>query len=184
MYELRVPKDRVAVLIGKDGKVKKEIELDTKTKISIDSKEGDIFITGEDALGLYNAREVVKAVGRGFNPEVALLLLKPDYSFEMIDVQEYAGKSKEKLLRLKGRVIGEEGKSRRIIEELTESYVSIYGKTVSVIGSIESVAIAKQAIESLLKGATHASVYKFLEKKRRELKRIKLLGESIEFKNN
>jgi len=182
IYELRIPKDRIAVLIGKQGKVKSEIEAETKTKIKVDSKEGDVFLTGEDALGLYNTREVIKAIGRGFNPDIALLLMKPDYCFEVIDVTDYSGKSKETMLRLKGRVIGREGKSRKLIEELAESYVSVYGKTISIIGSPESTAIARQAIESLLRGSTHANVFKFLERKRRELKRIRIFGEDIELK--
>ncbi|MBI4143366.1 RNA-processing protein, partial [Candidatus Woesearchaeota archaeon] len=85
-YELKVPKNRVAVIIGKEGSIKKDIEESTKTKLNIDSKEGDVFVSGEDALGLYTAREIIKAIGRGFNPEVAKLLLKPDYVFEVIDV--------------------------------------------------------------------------------------------------
>ncbi|MCX6707311.1 MAG: KH domain-containing protein [Candidatus Woesearchaeota archaeon] len=39
-YDIKIPKDRVAVLIGKKGEVKKEIEECTKSKIKIDSKEG------------------------------------------------------------------------------------------------------------------------------------------------
>ncbi len=170
-YELKVPKERVAVLIGKDGKVKKSIEADTKTKISIDSEEGDIFIYGKDALGLYTAREVIRSIGRGFNPEIAKLLLKQDYIFELINLNEYTGKSKNTLLRLKGRVIGKEGKSRKLIEDLSESYISVYGKSIGIIGSSESVLIAKKAVEALLRGSTHANVYKWLEKKRREMKR-------------
>ena len=81
-YELKIPQERVAVLIGKNGEVKKNIEEDTKTQIKIDSLEGDIFIYGEDALGLYTAREVTRSIGRGFNPEIAKLLLKQDYVFE------------------------------------------------------------------------------------------------------
>src|SRR3989338_2871264 len=100
-YELKVPKNRVAVIIGKGGSIKKEIEESTKTKLTIDSKEGDIFVSGEDALGLYTAREIIKAIGRGFNPDIAKLLLKPDYIFEVVDLSEYAGKSKEAMLRLK-----------------------------------------------------------------------------------
>ena len=43
-YELKIPKDRVAVLIGMKGNVKKAIEEETKSKINVDSKEGDIFV--------------------------------------------------------------------------------------------------------------------------------------------
>ena len=174
-YELKVPKNRVAVIIGKEGSVKKEIEEATKTKLNIDSKEGDVFVTGEDALGLYTAREMIKAVGRGFNPELARLLLKPDYIFEVVDLSEYTGKSNDAMLRLKGRVIGKEGKSRKIIEELTECNISVFGKTISIIGLPESVASARQAVESLLRGSTHANVYKWLEKRRRNLKRRAIL---------
>ncbi len=170
-YELKVPKNRVAVIIGKEGSIKKEIEEATNTRLNIDSKEGDIFVSGEDALGLYTAREIIKAIGRGFNPDIAMLLLKPDYIFEVIDVSEYVGKSKEAMLRLKGRVIGKEGKSRRLIEELTECNISVFGKTISIIGLPESAANARQAVESLLRGSTHANVYKWLERRRRELKR-------------
>lgn len=170
-YELKVPKNRIAVIIGKEGAIKKELEESTSTKLNIDSKEGDVFVSGEDALGLYTAREIIKAIGRGFNPDIARLLLKPDYIFEVVDLSEYVGKSKEAMLRLKGRVIGKEGKSRKLIEELAECNISVFGKTISIIGSPESSASARHAVESLLRGSTHANVYKWLERRRRELKR-------------
>ncbi len=174
-YELRIPKSRVAVLIGKEGVIKRELEAATGTKLEIDSKEGDVFLSGKDALGLYTAREIIKAIGRGFNPEIAQLLLKQDYVFEMVYMQDYSGKSKDVMLRLKGRVIGKEGKSRKLIEELTEAYISVFGKTISMLGQPENVAAARHAIEALLRGSTHSSVYKWLEKRRRELKRRKLI---------
>lgn len=174
-YELKIPKERVAILIGKQGEVKKNLESDTNTKVEIDSNEGDVFISGKDALGLYTAREVIRAIGRGFNPEIARLLLKQDYIFEHIDLDDYTGKSRNSTLRLKGRVIGKEGKSRKLIEELSEAYISVYGKTICIIGLPESTSIAKRAVESLLMGSTHANVYKWLEKKRRELKRNRIV---------
>jgi len=176
MYELKIPQDRIAVLIGKKGEVKKEIEESTKSNIKVDSKEGDVYITGEDGLGLFNAKEVIKSIGRGFNPDIALLLLKPDYVLEIIELKDYAGKSKDTMERLRGRVIGRAGKSRQLIEELTECYVSVYGKTISIVGTPESASTAKKAVESLLSGSNHATVYKFLEKKRRNLKRARILG--------
>jgi len=175
LYELKIPQERVAVLIGKNGDVKKAIEADTKTNINIDSLEGDIFIDGSDALGLYTAREIIRSIGRGFNPEISKLLLKQDYVFEYIALSGYTGKSKNTLLRLKGRVIGKEGKSRRLIEELSEAYISVFGKSVSIIGTAESASMAKRAVEALLRGSTHANVYRWLEKKRRGMKKKRII---------
>ncbi|MFP4111802.1 MAG: KH domain-containing protein [Candidatus Woesearchaeota archaeon] len=167
-YELKIPKERVAVLIGIDGTVKSNLENETKTKIKVDSEEGDVFIKGDDAILLFNAREVVKAIGRGFNPEISFLLLKSDYMFELISLMDVI-KSKNSIKRLKGRVIGHEGKARRIIEEMTECHVSVYGKTIGVIGRAERIGYAKEAVKKLIEGSPHSSVYKWLEKKRKEM---------------
>lgn len=174
-YELRVPKERIAVIIGTEGETKKILERDLKVKLLIDSKEGDVTLMGDDAIQLYTGKEIVRAIARGFNPQIALLLLKPDYAFELIDLTDYA-KQANHLQRLKGRVIGTAGKSRRIIEQATESYVSVYGKTIGLISPVENIMIAKQAIEALLSGSPHSSVYRWLEKKRRDLKRASILG--------
>jgi ribosomal RNA assembly protein len=180
-YDLKVPKERVAVLIGKHGEVKKNIEEATKCKLQIDSKEGDVFITGNDSIGLYEAREVVRAVARGFNPDLACLLLKQDYMLDTLDLRDYAP-TKNAQIRLKGRVIGSEGKSRRVIEELTETHVSVYGKTISIIGEIVNVGIAKAAIEKLLEGGMHAGVFRELEKKRKDF-RLRKIEENFNVKD-
>lgn len=168
-YELKIPKERIAVLIGQKGDIKNEIEDETHCKINIDSKEGDVIISGEDTLGMFTAREIIKAIARGFSPEHAKLLLKQDHTLEIVNMQDYSGKSKNKSIRLKGRVIGSEGKSRKLLEEMTETFISVYGKTISIIGRPDNVTTARKAVESLLAGSPHASVYKWLEKKRREL---------------
>ncbi len=170
LYDTKIPKERIAVLIGKDGETKKQIESALNVKLRIDSNEGDVFLEGKDALGLYCAGEVVKAVGRGFNPDIALLLLKQDYILEIVNMAGYI-KSKKSIIRLKGRVIGAEGRSRKIIEEFTETYISVYGKTIGIIGLSEKVAVARKAVELLLNGSPHSTVYKWLEKRRRDMKR-------------
>lgn len=166
VYELRIPRDRVAVLIGKSGEIKRNIESSTRTKMDIDSKEGLVVINGNDALLLYLAREVVRAVGRGFNPDIALDLLKQDYGLEIIPIMDFA-RNQNDLGRLRGRVIGEKGKSRNTIESLTDTRICVYGKTVAIIGPYESIPDARRAVVDLLSGATHAAVYRWLEKKRR-----------------
>src|SRR3989338_7643879 len=130
-YELKIPKARLAVLIGKNGEIKRGIEKETDTKITIDSKEGDIFVSGSDAIKLYATRELIRAIGRGFNPDVAKLLLKTDYVFDLINLKDFCRNNSD-ITRVKGRVIGTEGKCRRFIEEMTETNISVFGNTVSI----------------------------------------------------
>ena len=168
-YDLKVPKDRVAVLIGKNGEVKKQLEEATNCKLKIDSEEGDVFITGNDSIGLYTAREIVRAVGRGFNPEIALELLDEHNYFEMIELTYYVGNSKNNLIRVRSRIIGTEGKARKTIEELTDTKIVVYGKTISIIGEHEGVSLARKAFESLLAGSRHSTVYAWLDKQKKEM---------------
>jgi len=175
-YELKIPRERIAVLIGKEGAVKKQIESATATSLDIDSNEGEVKLIGTDAIGLYTCREVVRAIGRGFNPEIAFLLLKQDYGFEMISIADFAD-TKNDSVRLKGRVIGESGKSRRVIEELTGCNVSVYGKTVALVGGVEWLPSARRAVEALLSGSPHSAVYHWLEKRRKELRHRELAGD-------
>ena len=167
-YELKIPEERVAVLIGTKGETKKLIEEQADCELDI-SKEGEVMIVGDDGIKLYVAREIVKAIGRGFNPNIALLLTKPDYTLEFIELKDIAGKSKNTMLRLKGRIIGKGGKSREEIERLTDTYISVYGKTVGIIGEVAWAALARQAVGMLLDGAMHRTVFQFLEKKKKEI---------------
>lgn len=167
--EVKVPKERVAVIIGKSGSTKKNIEKFTNSKLVVDSKEGTVKFYSDDPITILQLKDIITAIGRGFNPDIALNLLKTDYVLEVIDITDF-GKTKKAKIRLKGRVIGEGGKARRTVESLTETDISVYGKTVSIIGEIEHVSIAKRAVLSLLSGSPHSRVYSWLEKKRKELK--------------
>jgi ribosomal RNA assembly protein len=174
-YDLRITKDRIAVLIGAKGETKTDLEKESTCKINIDSKEGDVTITGKDAIQLFALREVIKAISRGFNPELAKQLLKQDYILEVISLNDYS-KEKSQQQRLKGRVIGADGKSRNTIEGLTDCSISVYGKTISMLGSVENVATCKRAVETLLSGSPHANVYKWLERQKK-LTRMKGIEE-------
>jgi len=176
---VKVPKDRIGALVGPDGRVKESIERKLSVELGIDSESGDITITlnpeAEDPSILFRAKEVVTAVGRGFSPERAFRLLQDeDAVLQVIDLRESLGRSVSDIQRLKGRIIGKEGKTRRTIEELTQVDVSVHGHTVSIIGNLDQVEIARKAIQMILRGSQHATVYRFLHRKRRELKKKKL----------
>ena len=170
IYELTIPKKRIAVLIGKKGSTKRKIEKITSTKLTIDSELGLVTLNGEDSLKAYQTKSVIEAIGRGFNPNIALSLLNDDICFEIIPIQNFSGKNKNNLIRIKSRVIGTRGKCRKTIESLTNTEISIYGKTVSIIGELQNVLIAKKAVEDILAGAPHSPVYKTIELSFRKLR--------------
>jgi len=176
---VKVPRERIGALIGPDGRVKASIEKKLSVELRIDSQTGDIEITlmpnAQDPTVLFRAKEVILAIGRGFSPEHAFRLLEDDEAvLEVIDLRETVGRSQSDMKRLKGRIIGKEGKTRRIIEELTEATVSVYGHTVSIIGNMDQADAAKEAIRMLIRGSLHRTVYRFLHRKRRELKKKKM----------
>lgn len=171
---LKIPRERVGVLIGKNGITKDEIENLTKTDLDIDSDTGSIAISPteetEDPLSVWKARYIVKAIGRGFNPEISIKLMDDETLLEIINLPDYVGKSKKAILRQKARIIGKEGRTKDIITDMTGVDISIYGKTVAIIGGMEQIHIAKEAVEMILNGVRHKTVYAFVEKKSRDMK--------------
>jgi len=176
---VKVPKERIGALIGPDGHVKESVEKQLSVELQIDSQTGDITITlspkATDPSLLFRAREVITAIGRGFSPERAFKLLRnDDIILLVIDLRDMVGRSQSDIKRLKGRIIGKEGKTRRIIEELTDANVSVHGNTVAIIGDMDQAEAAREAIEMLIRGSQHRTMYRFLHKKRRELKKKRL----------
>ena len=113
----------------------------------------------------------MKAIGRGFSPERALTLANEDFDLAVIDLEEYVGDSDNAQARIRGRIIGKEGRSRTIIEELTETQISVYGGTVAIIGNIEALPAAREAVIMLIRGSFHKTVWNYLFAYRRDLKK-------------
>jgi ribosomal RNA assembly protein len=126
----------------------------------------------EDPSLLFRAQDVITAIGRGFSPEHAFRLINDEEALlDVIDLRIVFGRSESDIKRVKGRIIGMNGKTRRIIEELTDTNVAVYGHTVSIIGNADQAEAAREAIQMLVKGSLHSTVYRFLHRKRRELKK-------------
>jgi len=176
---ITIPLERMGVLIGTEGATKSKIENAFKVHLLIQSQSGVVEIVpredSEDPTTILRARDVVLAIARGFSPERGLELVDDDIVLDIIDLREMFGKNERDISRLKGRVIGREGKIRRLIEEMTDAKVSVYGHTISILGEYETVTAAREAIELLLKGKQHSTVYKLLRKIKRESKKRETL---------
>ncbi len=170
MKHVTVPKDRIGVLIGEGGETMREIESRAEVRLDIDSETGSVRVesVGDPILGL-KGPDIVKAIGRGFAPEDAFRLLDDDMQrLDLIDIAA-ATRNKKDLRRKKGRLIGEGGRTRELMAELSGADVVIYGTTLGAIGSPEQVDAVRSAAEMILDGAPHGAVYSFLERRHNEM---------------
>ncbi|MDP6156358.1 MAG: KH domain-containing protein [Candidatus Thermoplasmatota archaeon] len=177
MLYLKIPHERIPILVGTNGEVKREIEIKTGIRVLIDSEEGTVDLDetfAKDPLFALKVRDVVKAIARGFSPEKAMDIIELDLYFALVDIREYTGKKPKRIREMKGRMIGKEGKTKRIIEQLGDCKLSIYGHTVAIIGDYVGIDISRTAVDMVLSGSKHASVYGYLERKRREARTSKI----------
>ena len=121
----------------------------------------EIEISDDDPIAVMTVKTVFQAFGRGFDFDTSLNLLDEEFTLEVIDISRYA-KSRSRLVTLKGRVIGTEGKAKNIIERETETKIAVYGKTISIIGRFQNVDKARDAIGLLLSGRKHGTDFRFL----------------------
>jgi len=167
----RIPEDRVAVVIGPGGRTKKAIATATATRIDIDADEGEVCVMGPDTdpMGVLTARDIVLAIGRGFSPERAMRLLKENTYLGILDIKFATGhREKAALRRIRSRVIGTRGRARTRIEELSGCSMSVYGSTVALIGEEEQLDHATRAVELLVKGSEHSTVFHLLARLKRD----------------
>jgi ribosomal RNA assembly protein len=172
-----ISKDRIGVLIGENGRVKDQIERDLNVILNVDGEAGVVVIRARDPnvnpLAVLKAKDAVTAIARGFSPEKAFELFDEDIILHVLDLRELFGKSESDIQRIKGRIIGRDGKSRRSIEEITQADISINEHAIGIIGSYDSVSLAREGVEMLIKGKQHATVYQHLKNKSREIKKKK-----------
>ena len=179
----RVPMNRIAVLIGVKGATAKTLKFASGCKeFNIDSETGDVEVVwGEpgtyDPVKAMKLPDVIKAIGRGMAPKSAIQLLDDHNFFELVDIRKFVGKRSNQQRRIRGRIIGSDGKIRRLIEGLTDTQISIYNSTVVLVGEEEGLAAARQAVEMIAGGAEHGTVLNFLE---RDRKRSRLSNRQLE----
>jgi ribosomal RNA assembly protein len=154
--EVSIPDERKPILIGKDGKTKGNIEKKTGTTIQM----ADFVKISGPIEGLLKARNIVQAIARGFSPENAFALLDEQYQIDIITLNQEKENTRKRLF---ARIIGRKGESKKIIEKETNTMISVYGKTVAIIGLPEGIDAARKAIETLLEGKTHAYAYSLMK---------------------
>jgi ribosomal RNA assembly protein len=172
---VKIPLDRLGVVIGEKGKVKQKIMDKTGTRITIDTENSVVIVEPEvdgiPPVNVMKAAEIVKAIAYGFPPEKAMRLLDEDQILVIVDLKQLVGDQPNHLKRVKARIIGERGRARKTLEQMTDTDIVVGETHVAIIGDYERAMAAKRAIEMLVEGRMHSTVYKYLERELREIKR-------------
>lgn len=159
MQQVYIPSERMQKLL-EDKKLIKKVENLCNCKIEMADDEL-IQINGE-AVAEFSARNIIYAFGRGFDIDVACKLINNDYYFTSIDLEQIFG-SEKRVQQIRARVIGENGRTKKYIESVSLANISIYGKTISFIGTITEVNEAEVAVNTLIEGGTHRVAYSRME---------------------
>jgi len=151
--------------LGKILQNKKKIEKELDVKIN--NKGKNIFIEGAPE-NEFIALEILKAMDLGFSLENALLLKDEEIIFQIIPIREITHRCD--LERIRGRIIGIQGKTLKTLKHLTGCEICLKDNQVGIIGNSEYIGEAIIALKSLIQGSKQGNVYARLEregKKRR-----------------
>jgi ribosomal RNA assembly protein len=150
METILIPKERAGVINKKViQKIKDELD------IVVVRRGNAVEVDGEGVEYLL-AKNIVIAISRGFSPVRAYRLLDEEQELQVIELGKHAQ-------RIRSRLIGTKGKCRKRIEYKTGAAISVYGKTVAVIGNWEELKLAVQSVQMLIDGTSHNYVYRWLE---------------------
>jgi Predicted RNA-binding protein (contains KH domains) len=170
-----VPPESFEKVKGELGQVTGELNRRLRVRLTLDEGNSRVLIEAEregDAANVLRARDIVRAIAIGFSPQDALQLLDEDYVLVVVDVTQAVGDRENHLRRVLGRVIGENGRARRTLEEITGTKIVVNDRgLVGIIGDYERSQVARHGVELLVQGRMHATVYRRLEGMMRELKR-------------
>jgi len=160
-----------SIIFSNTAEVKKaKAQIEKKLHIKIDIAGKKVTISGE-GINEYEASIVLDAINLGFSAKKALLLLDPEIQFRRLNIKDFT--KRKNLREVRARVIGREGKTKRTIEDLTDSTIVVRDNTVGIIGYADSIENTLTALKNLIRGSKESNVYRFLEDMNRFSRQLK-----------
>ncbi len=161
--QITITVKRAKDLLGQKKFLAKIAELGVEIKLA----DNNVNLTSENAINISLVKNAIMAFNRGFDPKTSLLLLDDNYDLSIMNIGDYAN-SQKRQIELMGRVIGSRGMIKKRLSMATSCYIKISGKTISIIGAYENIELAVSAVEMLLNGAKHDSVFLLIDRRKLE----------------
>jgi ribosomal RNA assembly protein len=151
--------EKIVRIIKSKGNLERELNV----ILEIDGKE--ISISGKPEEE-YIAEKVIEALDFGFPFSNALEIKKEDVIFEILNIKECT--TKKNFERIRGRIIGKDGKTLKTISNLSGCHIELSGNKLGIIGNCENIRTVEEACKLLIRGSKQANVYAYLEGHRPE----------------
>ncbi len=168
MLQVYIPAERAKAL-KRDKRVLASMAKACRCRIEFAEDDAiEIESDDKDAYAEFNAKNVIYAYGRGFEPRIAETLVHDDKYFSAIDLGA-VGNSK-RVGQIKARIIGESGKTKNYIESVSGARMAVHGDMISFIGTYSEIEEAEVAVKTLIEGGTHRVAYAKMEAAHRKNK--------------
>jgi len=154
MQEIYIPSRRASALKENNA----ELERLCRACSCTAKIEGSAVVINGDLFGEYQLAMIVQAFGMGFTLTTAEKLLNGNFYFSSIDMSEYT-RTKKRILNMKARLIGREGKVKNHIEFMSSAHIAIYGSVISFIGQMDEIYEAETAARTIIEGGSHRLAY-------------------------
>jgi len=142
---------------------KKRLIRDLNVKIT--NKGKNVFVDGS-AEQEFLAIEVLQAINAGFSADRALELKQNNFMLQTVHIKDLT--KRNDLERVRGRIIGTDGRTLKTLQNLTNCDLAVNGNEIGLIGPTEEMEDAVQSITSIIHGSKQGNVYGRLERQRKK----------------
>ena len=164
--------ENIAEVLRNKRRIEREMQIQIKNKGKI------IFVNGK-AENEFIAIKILEAVNLGFSLHEALKLKEDNILLHIINIKDIT--KRHDLERVRGRIIGTRGKTLQTLKNLTDCSFSLSFNQVGIIGDVEEIKDAIDALTLIIQGSKQGNVYGRLEKQRKK-KRLKNRNLGIKLK--
>ena len=141
--------------------LKNKLKLEKQLKMKI-KNQGNWFVINGSPENEYLTLEIFKAIDLGFSAEKALLLTDETKLLHIVNIKDIT--KRHDLERVKGRIIGTQGRTIGNLTKLSGCHIALKNNQVGIIGDAEQIKEAILAVTSIIQGSKQGNVYTRLEK--------------------
>ena len=102
-----------------------------------------------DPYAILNARDMIKLLSRSVPISQAVRVLEDGVACDVVKIGNMVS-NKDRFVRRRQRLIGPNGSTLKAVELLTNCFIMVQGRTVSVIGSFKGLKIVRRIVEDCI----------------------------------